>query len=171
MSNRCFPSVWKAKLSCHFHLCKVHSRDSCAMLYNAFLLLSDTERKENGNMNQVSNFPSHIQLQAEMMSNFRNKTSLSSCNIWEEEIQRKPKLIKRWCWWFNRQHPYCKVCNELRSLCDTWLLLQGTFDFHRTWGKEVHKCYTFSHAKKKKTWWNCKTSYPYSQDIQPPVDT
>lgn len=38
MSNRGFASVWKAKLSCHFHLRNVNSRDSCATFRHVFLL-------------------------------------------------------------------------------------------------------------------------------------
>lgn len=43
-----------------------------------FLLLSNAEREENGNTKQWSNFPSHIQPQAEMMSGFTSKTSLNA---------------------------------------------------------------------------------------------
>ena len=137
MSNGGFASVWKAKLSWHFHLCNVHSKGLRATLHCMFLLLSNTDREENGNMNQWSHFPSHIQSQAEITSDFTSKTSLSSSNIWEKEIQRKPMFIKKWCWWHKWQHPYWKGRKELKSLCDTWLSLLGNVDFHRRWGKSV----------------------------------
>lgn len=119
-------SAWKPKLNFHFHLCNVQSKALCAPFHHVLLLLSNTEWQENGNMNQWSNFPSHIQPQAEMMSDFTSKTSLSDSNIWEKKSQRKPMFVKKCFCWFNRQHPYCKVCNKSR-LC---VINECHFSFH-----------------------------------------
>lgn len=100
-SNVGLASAWKPKLSCHFHPCNVHSKGLCAPFHRALLLLSNTEREENGNMNQWSHSPSHTQPRAEMMSDFTSKTSLNDSNIWEEKIQRKPMFIKKCCCCFN----------------------------------------------------------------------
>lgn len=140
MSNGSFASVWKAKLIWHFHLCNVCGKGLHAAFHHVFLMLSNTEREENGNMNQWSHFPSHILPQAEMMSEFTRKTSLSGTNISEEEIQRKLTSIKKWCWWFNRQHPYCKISNEPVSV---WCMavIAGSLGFHKRGGASVQGPY------------------------------
>lgn len=53
-----------------------------------------------------------------MMSGFSQAKQVwvAPTNLFQEEIQRRTMPIKLWCWWFNRQHPYCKVSKELVSL-------------------------------------------------------
>lgn len=141
-SNVSLASAWKPKLSCHFHLCNVHSKGLCAPFHRVLPLLSNAEREENGNMNQWSHFPSHIQPQAEMMSGFTSKTSLNDSNIWEAKIQRKPIFLKKCFCLFNRQHPYCKVWNKSRL----YVIHGCHFGFHRM-GKKLPKGYTLSCAE------------------------
>lgn len=54
-------------------------------------------------------------------------------------------FVKKWCWWFNSQHAYCKVRDEPRSLCDAWLSLLGCFGFHWTGWKSTYGLSSLPH--------------------------
>lgn len=146
-------------------ICVMYMAKACMQCSIVFLMLSNTEKEENGNMNQWSHFPSHILPQAEMMSEFTRKTSLSGTNISEEEIQRKIISIKNWCWWFNRQHPYCKISNEL--ILSVWCtaVIVGSLGFHKRGGGR-----TIPSSQTTKSWRVCKTGSLYFQVIQPPAE-
>lgn len=118
----------KGKACCHFHLCNVHSKVLCATFHHVFLFLSNTEREENGNMNQWSHFPSHIQPQAEMISQAKQVWVAATFERWKSkgnlcssESGADDSTVSI---------PTAKsIMNQ--GLCVMWLSLLGSFDFHK----------------------------------------
>lgn len=159
----------QAKLGCHFHLCNVHRKGLCATFHRVILLLSNAEREKNENMNQWSNFPSHIPPQAEMMSHFTSKISLNGKHIWEEEIQRKPIVCQKVVLMI--QQPACLLQSAWWTKIFVWCMAVTAGVLWLSLNRVKKYIWAILTPTPNKSWRVCKTGSLYSQGIQPPTDT